>query len=113
MKPTGCGACARARGITWLSRSTRTISSPRSRRWAEPAAGDAPPSSLRGEVALVRRGVVDVIEGRDEVHLDAAELALEGADVLPRMVGRVLRRDPPEVVPLAAPRLRPAHDLEM
>src|SRR6267154_1947728 len=91
-------------GRYWKRRSKGAPALPRGRRVA---------LALRGDVALVRRGVVDVIERRHEIHLDPAELALEGADVLPRMVRLVFRRDPPEVVPLAAHRLGAAHDLEM
>src|SRR5882762_3090544 len=113
--------CARPRAWaaeTWAS--TASASKRCERRWRRGSKGAAALArgrrvalALRGDVALVRRGVVDVIEGRHETYLDPAELALEGADVLPRMVRLVFRRDPPEVVPLAAHRLGAAHDLEM
>src|SRR5882672_10993466 len=57
-------------------------------------------------VVTVGRRVVDAIECRHPVDLDATELALENGDVVPRVVRLVSRRDTPEVVPFAAPRFR-------
>src|SRR6266487_2437812 len=69
--------------------------------------------TLRGSVVVVGRGVVNVIESRDEVDFNSAELGFENAEVRPWVVGFVCWRNSPQVVPLVAQRFRFAHDLEM
>src|SRR6266511_1978545 len=56
-------------------------------------------------VAIVGRLVVNVIESWHEMELFAAELGLEDAKMLPRMVRFVCRRNSPQVVPFVAQRL--------
>src|SRR5207247_4397467 len=65
-------------------------------------------TSCRDVVGVGRR-VVNIIEGRHQTKLSAAELSFEDADFRPAMVGFVFRRDSPEVVPFMAHRLGSAH----
>src|SRR5437763_12150610 len=51
-------------------------------------------------VRVVGRGVVNVIERRHEIDSHPAELALENADVVPRVIRFVFRRRSPQVVPV-------------
>src|SRR5215510_9116971 len=66
-----------------------------------------------GGVALVGGGVVDVIEGGYNAELLAAELAFEGAEVIPGMIGLIFRANAPKVIPLMTEGFGFAHDFEV